>query len=246
MEFSQLDGVRGKRFWSADDLTNVSPRDPASPARGVLESIDGVECLRVFVVAEPFENGAKTAVRLTFRADRPYEVGIATFCYGDSVALEHCIVTATMGNYARLRELHLAKGVVTPTELWPDYRGEDFTPHASFPLAELQRTAAGDAIVVATSDETQPHLAKYHPSTNKHWRYIGKLAKQSWRMPNPPAELKALVNGRRVYWGSRSPIPGGVSYENFELVAPFETGGEFWFGVEPLATAPPVSTSDGQ
>jgi hypothetical protein len=41
------------------------------------------------------------------------------------------------------------------------------------------------------------------------------------------------VNGRTTYWGGNAPIPGGVSYENFELEAPFTAGQEFWFGVTP-------------
>jgi len=41
------------------------------------------------------------------------------------------------------------------------------------------------------------------------------------------------VNGRTTYWGNSGKIPGGVSYENFELQAPFSVGQEFWFGVTP-------------
>jgi hypothetical protein len=35
-----------------------------------------------------------------------------------------------------------------------------------------------------------------------------------------------------MYWNSKSPIPGGVSFENFELVSPFRQGEEFVFSVE--------------
>jgi hypothetical protein len=234
LEHSKLDDVRGKRFWSVDDLSDLTPRQPEQPARGVLETVDGVECLRVFVLAEPFENGAHVAVRLTFRADRPHEVGLATHAHPDSTELSHCIVTATMGNYARLRQLHLAERVVTPNELWPDYQGNAFTPHARFPLADLQRTSEGDAFVVATPSETDPQQADYAWGTRQHWRYQGQVARQRWQVTDPDPKLEALVNGRRVYWGSRSPIPGGVSFENFEMVAPFKQGGEFWFSVEPM------------
>lgn len=243
LEFSRLDSIRGKRFWSADDLSDWSPRDPAAPARGVVETVDGVETLRGFIVSEPFDNGANVAVRLTFRADRPHEVGIATFKSDDSVELEHCIVTATMGNYARLRRLHMADRVATPLQLWPEYTELGFTPHASFSLDQLPRTTEGDALVAATTDERQPQTAKYSALTKKHWHYQGKPATQTWRMPNPPSELKALVNGRYVYWGSLAPIPGGVSFENFELVAPFKQGSEFWFGVKPIVgplPSPPI------
>jgi hypothetical protein len=234
LEHSQLDGFRGKRMWSADDLTDRSPRPPEQPARGRIAMIDGVECLQVFILVESFENGADVAVRLIFRADRPHEVGVATFAHDGSVELEHCIVTATMGNYARLRELHLAERVVTSKDLWPDYRGDDFAPHQRFPLSELSRTADGSAIVAATPDEAEPEAAAYAEGTRRHWHYQGRRARQTWRVEQPDPELEALVNGRRVYWASRSPIPGGISFENFELVSPFKQGGEFWFGVEPI------------
>jgi hypothetical protein len=234
LEFSKLDNVRGKRFWTADDLADLTPQQPTHPARGVIETVDGVECLRVYILAESFENGAHVAVRLTFRADRPHEVALATYAHEDSAPLDHCILTATMGNYARLRELHLADRVVTPGELWPDYDGNEFTPHARFPLADLQRTADGAAFVVATTDEPNPQQAEYAFLTRRHWRYQGKPALQRWQVADPDPKLEALVNGRRVYWGSLSPIPGGVSYENFELVAPFKQGGEFTFSVEPI------------
>jgi hypothetical protein len=43
-----------------------------------------------------------------------------------------------------------------------------------------------------------------------------------------------LVNGRYSYWASSSPIPGGISFENFELKSPFKNGERFIFGVTPL------------
>jgi hypothetical protein len=234
LERSELDDVRGKRFWSADDLSNPTPREPEQAARGVIETVNGVDHLRVFIFAEPFENGAHVAVRLTFRADRPHEVNLATYAHADSAKLSHCVVTATMGNYARLRQLHLADRVVTPKELWPEYRGNDFTPHARFPLADLQRTAEGDAFITATPSETDPEQADYSWGTRQHWRYQGRIARQRWQVADPDPKLEALVNARRVYWGSRSPIPGGAAYENFEMVAPFKQGGEFWFSVDPI------------
>jgi hypothetical protein len=234
LEHSQLDDVRGKRIWSADDLEDRTPRSPERAARGRITTIEGVEGLQVFILVEPFENGADVAVRLTFRADRPHEVGIATYAHASSVDLEHCIATATMGNYARLRKLHLADRVVHANDLWPGYEGNDFAPHRRFALSELTRASDGEAIVTATPDEASPQSAEYAEGTRRHWHYQGRLARQSWRVVDPGARLQALVNGRRVYWGSRSPIPGGVSFENFELVAPFKQGGEFWFGVEPM------------
>jgi hypothetical protein len=233
LEHSKLDGVRGKRLWSADEPDASDPRAPDLPARGQVLVEDGMEMLRVFVPVEAFDNGAHLYLRLTFRADRPNEVGIATFVYQDSRPLDYSIVTATMGNYARLRRLRLADRVVLSTELWPTYRGDGFTPHGKFGLAELARTAEGHAVALATPNEARPQDALYSPGTRQHWRYLGDVATQSWRSEAPHPRLQVWVNGRAAYWASEAPIPGGVSYENFEMVAPFRQGQEFWFRVQP-------------
>ncbi|MCU1410867.1 MAG: hypothetical protein JWR04_1574 [Rhodoglobus sp.] len=235
LEVSTFDGVRGKRFWSADDRSDLSPRDPLQPARGVVETVDGVERLRVFVLIEPFDNGADVAVRLSFRADRPHEVAIATWRNGSSVPLAYCVVTATMGNYARLRNLELAGRTVSPAELWPGFERTDFTEHARFPLADFTRGPDGSATVSATPDELDHSAARYAPDTNGHWKYEGLRARQTWRADEPTDDLEVLVNARYAYWASSSPIPGGASFENFELLEPFREGQEFTFAIEPLA-----------
>ena len=38
-----------------------------------------------------------------------------------------------------------------------------------------------------------------------------------------------------VYWASNSPIPGGISFENFELKTPYRQGDSFVFGITPLS-----------
>jgi hypothetical protein len=232
LEISAFDKTRGKRFWSADDASDSAGRTPENAARGWIERSKGIEKLRVLILIEPFDNGAHVYLRLTFRSDRPYEVGVATSPHTDSKPPSHCILTATMGNYARLRELHLAKRIILPTDLWPEYRGNNFTPHARFPLPELTRTIDGGAMAIATPNERDPAKANYALGTNAHWRYRGKVASQIWRCASPDPSLAVQVNGRNVYWNSETPIPGGMSYENFEMVAPFQRDQEFWFGVE--------------
>ena len=51
LEHSVLDDADGKRFWSVDalDADAGTPRDPLSPARGVVETVDGVGTLTVHV-----------------------------------------------------------------------------------------------------------------------------------------------------------------------------------------------------
>jgi hypothetical protein len=236
LEHSKLDGVRGKRFWSVDEPSQRTPRprgEPDVPARGIVEQRDGVETLRVYVQVEPFDGGARVYLRLTFRADRTHEVGIATFAHSDSKPLDYCVVTATMGNYARLRRLHLKDESIVSRDLWPSYKGDGFTRHATFPLSKITHTPDGHAAVSATPDEPDPESAEYSPGTKRHWQYKGQPATQAWRCEAPDPKLEAWVNGRFVYWNSRSPIPGGVSFENFEMVAPYRQGAEYWFSVTP-------------
>ena len=176
-------------------------------------------------------------MRLSFRSDRPYEIGLASFAAPGSKAMARCVLTATMGNYARLRRLHLGKRVILSTELWPRYDGDGFSPSRSFELGELRRTRDGHAIVAASPDEKDPASARYAPGTFFGWKYRGAVATQYWRSEHPPPALVVRVNGRAKYWASRAPIPGGISFENFELIAPFVSGQEFWFGVSPRTPA---------
>ncbi|MFK3677594.1 hypothetical protein ACI2IP_07675 [Microbacterium sp. NPDC090218] len=234
MEPSSLDpGAQGKRFWSADDPLNAETSSSPTPARGRIGDVDGVETLTVWIGVERFDNGADVRVRVRFFADRPHEVEVAGFANAASVPLSHLILTATMGNWARLRVLHLADRVVTPAELWPDFSGTAFTAHGRFPLAELARD--GDAAIVsATGDEEDPWSVEYSADTVEHWRFVGRRAVQTWRVDDPHPALEAVVNARWSYWASASPIPGGPAYENFEIIEPFRQGAAFRFSVEPL------------
>lgn len=238
MEQSSLDpGAQGKRFWSSDDDSDaetMSSGTPArTPARGEIDTVDGIETLTVWIGVERFDNGADVRVRVRFFADRPHEVEVAGFANAASVPLSHLILTATMGNWARLRELHLADRTVSPAELWPEFSGTAFTTHGRFPLAELTRDGEA-AIVRATGDEDDPWSVEYSADTAEHWRFLGRRAVQTWRVDDPHPELEALVNARWSYWASASPIPGGPAYENFEIVEPFRQGAAFRFSVDPL------------
>lgn len=235
LEPSSLDsGENGKRFWSMDDPDDLAPRDPLAPSRGAIDEVDGVERLTVWIGVERFDNGADVRVRVRFRADRPHEVEVAGFANEGSAALSNLVLTATMGNWARLRRLHLADRVVEAAELWPDHSGTGFTEHGRFPLADLGRD--GDAAIVsATGDEDDPAAVAYSDDTAEHWHFLGRRAVQSWRVDDPHPDLEVLVNARWSYWASASPIPGGPAYENFEVVEPFRQGSAFRFSVEPVA-----------
>lgn len=234
MEPSTLDpGKQGKRFWSADDSAGANSMPSTAPARGRIGTVEGVETLTVWIGVERFANGADVSVRVRFFADRPHEVEVAGFTRATSVPLSHLILTATMGNWARLRLLHLADRVVSPAELWPEFSGTAFTAHGRFPLADLTRDGES-AMVSATGDEEEPWSVEYSADTAEHWRFLGRRAVQTWRVDDPHPALEAVVNARWSYWASSSPIPGGPAYENFEIVEPFRNGAAFRFSVEPL------------
>lgn len=232
LERSELDSRPGKRFWSTDDPADPTPVEPELPTRGVIDEVDGVERLTLYVGVERFDSGADVFVRVRFRADRPHEVAVAGFDRECSAPLRALVLTATMGNYARLRALRLRERIVTPAQLWPDFSGTAFTEHARFPLDELERDGRA-ALVTATTDEVDPASAMYSDDTKDHWHYQGSTAVQGWRVDDPHDDLEVLVNGRWAYWASESPIPGGPSFENFEVVEPFRPGAEYRFSVEP-------------
>jgi len=230
LEPSTLDPEQnGKRLWSSDQ-----PGDAAGDiARGVIEQIDGVECLTVWICVERFDSGAEVRVRVRFRTDRPHEVEVAGFAEERSAPLSHLVLTATMGNWARLRTLELADRTVSPGELWPGFTGTAFAKHARFGLSELRRE--GDAAVVsAIGDESDPWSAAYSEDTATHWHFLGRLGRQSWIVDDPHPDLEVLVNGRWSYWASASPIPAGPAFENFEVVEPFRQGAALRFRVDPL------------
>lgn len=234
LEPSHLDRANGKRFWSADDSLATDPGDIRFPARGIITGEKGHQVMTFFLFSETFDNGAKVYVRLRIREESPYQIELATFTYDDSIPLAHCIVTATMGNHARLRELHLKDTIKRSVTLWPNYKGKDFTLHNFTSLDEMIMDNKGTAYFIAAPNEKYPVDAEYNVHTPTHWRYTGIRATQYWYRENPSSELKGLVNGRRCYWGCKLPIPGGVSYENFELIEPFDEGATFVFGITPL------------
>jgi hypothetical protein len=229
LERSRLDDVPGLRFWSADDPSDPTPRNGADPARG---TVDG-STLTVHILCEPFLNGGDVWVTATFTADRPHEVALAAWARESSVPLKACILSATMGNWARLRELELAGRTAQAAQLWPDYRDTAFAPHVSFGVDELIHEDDG-VVVRARPDEDDPVGAVYVEGTAAHWHYVGRRGVQEWRAADPDPALRAQVNGRHTYWMSEHPLPGGIAFENVELVEPFRQGRALTFRVEPL------------
>ena len=96
----------------------------------------------------------------------------------------------------------------------------------------LTRTDSGDVIIQAATDEGDP--ASVLPFGDHSWWYCpGGVFTQYWKKPagKYKPDLRARVNARKVYWAGTQPIPGGISFENFEFQERFYPGQEFIYGI---------------
>ena len=229
---SGLDDRRGLRMWLSDKSDEADL--PWNPSRGRLSRIrvDGkwVQTLSVFLHVEPFPNGAHPVVQITFRADRPNEVGFRSYSAEGGAAMESCVLSSTMGNFSRCRLLWLADGVLDSREIWPGRTGHDFFWTDDIAGERMRVEPDGTRIVAITPSEES--LAS-DEIPHDFWKFPGKVATQYWRRypGTAPKNLRVRVNGRANYYGTPTPIPGGVAFENFEIIEDFVPGVEQWFGV---------------
>ena len=194
----------------------------------------GVEQLNVTFNVEKFNNGAHPWIVASVRSDIPQEVTFTIHAAPDSAPMESCILTATMGNYIRARHLWLRDRIVYSKTLWPGpvtagVGPVGFTAPKFFEESSMCRLRNGSLIVMLTTDEDDPSQIVPKPA---HWHYRGCKVTQYWHAyPHKEHPLRIRVNGRFTYWMSRSPIPNGVAYENFELVQDYFDGQQFVFGI---------------
>jgi hypothetical protein len=253
MEFSeispsQVDGKWGKLMW-AGDQAQAGRYFPGAITRGVISHPDtaspGTEELSLYIFMERFLNGAHPYLKVSIRSDRPEEICFELFHHAGSTPMERCAITATMGNYSRLRLLHLKDRVVNAKELYKDYHDIDFIEKEKYPAQQMARNKNGDLIAVAETDESFASLSSW-PQTPQYqarwsWRYqpFFKVT-QYWRKEAAryDSSLHVRVNGRATYWsgGSRDKsryinIPGGAAFENFELREKYYEGQQFHFGI---------------
>jgi hypothetical protein len=213
LEKSKLDNVPGKRIWLLSQT--------ATP-----------EKLNVRLGVEAFENGAEVQLEVEQRADALDEILITTHATTNSAPMDFCILTATMGNMIRARELWLKGKVVTAAELYPNYDDIHFAPHKTFNVDRLLALSDGSIIAAITNDEIDP-AATIPFSKSTFWHYRGAKVTQYWKHPARAdhSGLTVVVNARHTYYGSRKEIPHGNAFENFEMRQPFKDGQQFIFGI---------------
>jgi len=240
LEKSRLDpGQRGARLW-------VSSADSSTIAGHLIHESgmpSGVETLSVRVEVERFpQNGAHLYAILSIRSDRPNELRLSAYPYPDSKPIDEMTFTATMGAYERLRYLWLDDRVIDSRKLYSTYAGYDFAESDPYPMADMLHDGEGNPIALCTSSEAVPSASR-NPQASANWFYDGPRITQFWKVPAKDAQpnLRVRVNGRHTYWQSKAAIPGGTSFENFELRQTFSPGQTFIFGIsfdEPSAWHP--------
>ena len=232
LEHSKLDKRRGLRMWFSNEALECQPSNPSRGKIGkILVNGKPVETLSVYLHVEKFDNRAHPWVEITFRADRPNEVGFKVYAAKDSAPMESCVLTATMGNFSRCRLLYLKDEVLDARTIWPNCKDWDFVWTPDILGDRIHKDKDGTLTVAITPSETSMESDKI---PEPFWQFHGKVATQYWRKypsKESPKNLRVRVNGRAFYYGTPTPVPGGVSFENFELVEDFRPGVESWFGV---------------
>ena len=232
LEMSELDpGLQGKRMWVEPDHKHKK-----NFAGGTLETLRAgratIERLSVRIDVEQFSmNGAHVYLIASIDSDQPKQLRLSAFAEKDSAPLDELALTATMGNYERLRLLWLKGRVEQSRKLFADYTGDAFVEQQSYPLTDMLRSGEGDAIVFCTSDEADPRTSKGNDTA--HWVYPLPKLTQYWLVPGHDVEpdLRVRVNARRVYWASTAPVLGGIAFENFEVRERYVPGQTFIFGI---------------
>jgi hypothetical protein len=179
-----------------------------------------------------YEIGADLEIVIRLHRDTPEEIRFQVFSTVRGKTPLAVILTATMGNYAGLREVWTANGPVHARTMWvepipkaPYFKG--FATHREFYPPTLHE-ADGWIMAAATPDATGAPVP--NPEAAPHWNFKGRIATQYWKT-RPIEMLRLRVNARSSYWGGTAEILGGPAIENFEFAAPFVDGQEFVFGV---------------
>jgi hypothetical protein len=223
------DNKPGKRFWVGDDLTDGAIGLNGNTLGRIDRTAEG-RVLTFVVHVEIFLNGARPIVEVRLFEQQPQRIRLRVYSQKDGKPMARCVLTATMGNQSRCRHLWLKSEAIFAPKLYGGYKGTDFTEKQLYGLDSLFRTKSGDVVAAITPDEFEPR--EVWPFPNNIWHHDGRWMAQYWLKPKGTFDdsLQCRVNGRRTYWAGKHPIPGGISYENFEFREPFQDGREYWFG----------------
>jgi hypothetical protein len=109
-----------------------------------------------------------------------------------------CVLSATMGNYGLLRQIHLKDDhVVSALDLWDhEALGKlGFLPLRTSTADRLDRTLDNRFLVRLSTDAAYPAAVEHDPNVAPHWRCLGKKALHYWRAEADAVPI-AAVNGR--------------------------------------------------
>jgi len=191
---------------------------------------NGVEQLNIlFGIENSYINGAHVYITAHIREDKPDEIEFRMYAQKDSTEIKKIRLSSTAGNFNHLRILWLADKTLDARDLYPNYKEtgkRDFALWTDFKFGELAKSFDGSLIVATTRSEDDPgqfwndYFTKYQ--ITQYWKkYPGSFDGDEF----------SSVNAKYVFWHNGEKIPGGVSYENFELNSPiFEQGQKVWFG----------------
>lgn len=253
IEFSEIspsatDGKWGKLIWPGNSEADDA-YDPANLTRGVISHPDPskpqTEQLTLFLFMEQYMDKAAPFLKISIRSDKPEEICFEINNKANSAHMDRCALTATMGNYSRLRLLHLDKQVIDSRKVYAGYDGIDFIEKEAYPVTQMLKLKDGSPIALATQNESMAELSTWPTDSayyaKRGWRYRPdfKLT-QYWRKDGATYDpsLQVRVNGRAKYWAvaSRDPkqyvnLPGGAAFENFELREKYYPGQKFIYGL---------------
>ena len=245
---SAMDGKWGKLFWAGDSETD-NAYNPANQSKGVISHPDPnkpeVEQLTLYLFTEQFLDKANPYLKISIRSDKPDEIGFEIYNKNNSAKMDRCALTATMGNYSRLRLLHLANEAIDSRKLYSGYSGIDFIEKEAYPVSKFLKLKDGSPIAIATQNESLAELSLWPKDSayyvKRGWQYRPNFKlTQYWRTDKAGYDpsLQVRVNGRAKYWSvaSRDPkqyveIPGGPAFENFELREKYFPGQKFYYGL---------------
>ena len=222
-------GEQGLSFFASN--TKKSYKSEGLPPTGVL-SKDG-QRLHIFIHTEPLKNGARPVVEIIFHKQFPKTIELRTYAAAKSKQMEFCTLSATMGNLTILRRLRVEVGVAHAEKMWASEEPDPmrFYTWRHWTYDQCMKLPDGRPYAYAFSNFTDAAKIPYGPKLRgKYWHYTGTMTGQFWCGEADP-ETTIGVNARDRYWKSLQPIPGGPSFENYEMRAPYKSGRRFWFGI---------------